>query len=79
MPDGHWRATHGTMNGTHVPNGVHGKKTTDLRNTEKAYPEKVEWPKVVCPEWGELTLEKARGKLVRMIPALSRAIIFVTR
>ena len=83
MPDGHWRATNGAANGpasTHV-NGTangsahvdgNGNMTLDTKDDPQVIDltdpgEKVSRPKVVDPEWGELTLEKAREKLVSCV------------
>lgn len=52
----------GTLNGSAHPNGAaNGKMTLDAKPDMS---EKVSRPRVVDPEWGELTLEKARAKLV---------------
>lgn len=91
MPNGHWRATNGAANGAAHTNGsahpsgnCNGKMTLDkhepeiIDRSDVSVSEKVSRPKVVDPEWGELTLEKAREKLVShdmrrsLVPSLVR-------
>lgn len=56
----------GTANGSAQPNGTAKGNGNGKMTLDKPYPsdEKAPRPRVVDPEWGDLTLKKARAKLV---------------